>query len=284
MTVDVSAAALVPRRVGTAAEAFEVSRVEGAAILSGIPDEDSAVDVAREVVGDRLLRLGKQFDAVKDIQDALARRFATSEPDEKGRRRIVGLDSEEPQQPHNDGYAFGDFASDRMFLHCERPSDTGGESFLVDGARLLEILADHGETRALAEFAWTVPVDHSEPGHPQNNDVPLARRLENGRVQIRHHVTIAPVSQADPAAEKRDAEMIALWSSYVHQVRDTGRTFTAAAGEVICIDNYRVMHGRLGYSDPHRKMHSIWAWTTDAIAVPSAALSIDDPDLAALSR
>jgi hypothetical protein len=52
---------------------------------------------------------------------------------------------------------------------------------------------------------------------------------------------------------------------------------------MICIDNYRVMHGRLGYSDPHRAMHSIWAWSTDAIAVPAVTLSIDDPDLAALS-
>jgi alpha-ketoglutarate-dependent taurine dioxygenase len=273
--VDVSAAAVVPRTVGDVAEALIVSRRDGTAILPAVADEDAALQTARQMLSADLHRLGKQFDAVKDLQDAFARKVAAT-PDDGSRRRGPSL-SEEIQQPHNDGYAFGDYAPDRMFLHCTRPAEAGGDSFLVDGARLLAILADHDETRDLAEFAWAVPVDHSEPGYPQGGYAPLARRLPNGRVQVRHHLTISPIPE-----RPGDAEMIARWSHYVHEARDTGSMFMAQAGDLICIDNYRVMHGRAGYTDPARKMESIWAWTSEAVAIPAGTLSIDEPDLASL--
>ena len=46
---------------------------------------------------------------------------------------------------------------------------------------------------------------------------------------------------------------------------------------MICADNYRVLHGRYEYSDFDRKLHSIWGWTTDAIAVPQEVLDIAVP-------
>jgi hypothetical protein len=31
---------------------------------------------------------------------------------------------------------------------------------------------------------------------------------------------------------------------------------------MICVDNYRLMHGRDGYRDPERRVLSIWGWST----------------------
>ena len=51
---------------------------------------------------------------------------------------------------------------------------------------------------------------------------------------------------------------------------------------MICIDNYRILHGRDAYVDTDRTMVSIWAWTSDAVAIPQSKLDIETPDLAAL--
>ena len=53
--------------------------------------------------------------------------------------------------------------------------------------------------------------------------------------------------------------------------------FHAAAGDLICVDNYRLTHGRDGYSDPGRVMLSIWGWSTAAVAVPVGPLDIVRP-------
>ncbi|WP_330308879.1 MULTISPECIES: hypothetical protein [unclassified Streptomyces] len=57
----------------------------------------------------------------------------------------------------------------------------------------------------------------------------------------------------------------------MHQARDTGPMFRVEAGEMICIDNYRVLYGRDGHSDPLRKARSIWGWSTDAAASTSCS-------------
>jgi hypothetical protein len=53
--------------------------------------------------------------------------------------------------------------------------------------------------------------------------------------------------------------------------------FQAAAGEMICVDNYRVTHGRDGFRDPGRVMLSIWGWSSAAITVPQGPLDIVRP-------
>ena len=57
-----------------------------------------------------------------------------------GKRRFNG--TTERLVAHNDGFGFGDFGPDYLFLWCGRPDAAGeGASFLVDGLRLLELLA-----------------------------------------------------------------------------------------------------------------------------------------------
>jgi hypothetical protein len=53
--------------------------------------------------------------------------------------------------------------------------------------------------------------------------------------------------------------------------------FHARAGDLICVDNYRLTHGRDGYRDPDRVMLSIWGWSSAAISVPEGPLDIVRP-------
>jgi hypothetical protein len=168
--------------------------------------------------------------------------------------------------PHNDGFSFGDFAPDYLFLWCERPAmPDGGDSFLVDAYKLVQLLAHDDETSDLAAFCWSEDIDQSEP---------LARRVPSGRVQVRSN----PYFMAkEGPLEAIHEPMVRRWQELVQAARDDGPTFRAEAGDLICVDNYRVLHGRYEYQDVARTLYSIWGWTTEGIAVPNESLDISAP-------
>src|ERR1700761_736112 len=275
--MDFSRARIVPRRVGSPVEARAEVAARGAAILSGLPDEEAAFAAGRAFLGADLRRVGLQFEASKDKREAGAAVVAEQPADERGRkRRFTG--TEERMVAHNDGFGFGDFGPDYLFLWCGRP-DAGGEgaSFLVDGLKLLDGMAADPDYQEVAEFAWTVDIDQSEPNFPLAAYAPIARRLPAGRVQVRHHPFQAPVPGQAPDIEAAQAALISGWSAAVAAARDSGPMFRAEAGDLICVDNYQVTHGRDGYSDPGRVLLSIWGWSAAAIAVPEGPLDIVRP-------
>ena len=276
--MDFSLASVVPRRVGSPTEARAEVAERGAAILGGCADREAAFAAGRAFLGDSLRRFGLQFEATKANQEAEAAIVDDQPADERGRKRRFTATAER-MTPHNDGFGFGDFCPDYLFLWCGRPDGDGeGASFLVDGLRLLDLMAADPQYAEVARFAWETPIDQSEPNFPLAAHAPIARRLPGtGRVQVRHHPFQAPVPGQPPRDRAAHAELIAAWSRAVSAARDDGPMFHAAAGDLICIDNYRLTHGRDGYRDPERVMLSIWGWSAAAIAVPEGPLDIVRP-------
>jgi hypothetical protein len=274
--VDPGLACLVPRRVETAEEARAVVADDGAAILAGLRGQDAAMAAGRAMLGADCARFGLQFEATKDAQEAEAAMVAAQPADERGRKRRLSATGER-MAPHNDGFGFGDFAPDYLFLWCERPDPYAGASFLIDGLRLLRLLGTSRDPAdaALADFCWTVPIDQSEPNFPLAAHAPIARPVGGGRASVRCHPFQAPAAH-DPDA-RRTGELIDRWRAVVTAARDAGPMFRVEAGEMICVDNYRMTHGRDGYTDPARRMLSIWGWSTEAIAVPEGPLDIVRP-------
>jgi len=275
--MDFSLASVVPRRVSSPAQARAEVAKSGAAILTGQHDTDAALAAGRAVLGDACRRFGLQFEATKSKQEAEAAMVADQPADERGRKRRFTA-TQERMVAHNDGFGFGDFGPDYLFLWCGRPDAAGaGESFLVDGLRLLELMAADQEFAPVAAFCWETDIDQSEPNFPLAAHAPIARRLPGGRVQVRHHPFQAPVPWQPAEAERAQSEFIGRWSAAVAAARDSGPMFHAAAGELICVDNYRLTHGRDGYSDPERVMLSIWGWSDSAVAIPEGPLDIVRP-------
>ncbi|MEV0224677.1 TauD/TfdA family dioxygenase [Streptomyces sp. NPDC050704] len=273
--MDVSSASFIPRRAADAAEAREVLAAEGAVIVTGLPDERSAIAYGREVMGDKAVRIGTQFEATKAHGEQEAAKVAEQPADSRGRKRSFAP-TEERMVAHNDGFAFGDYAPDHLFLWCERPAARGGDSFLVDTSRLLDLLAADPEWAAVAEFCRTTDIDHSEPNYPQDTYAPIARTVPSGRFQGRYHPYLASV---EGPLEDQHMDFVRRWEEAVVAARDTGPMFRVDAGEMICLDNYRVLHGRDGHSDPARRVCSIWGWSTDAVAIPDGPLDIVVPKM-----
>jgi len=200
--MDFSLASVVPQRVATPAQARAEVAAHGAAIVGGLADREAAFAAGRAFLGSDLRRFGLQFEATKAKQEAEAELVAEQPVDERGRKRRFTA-TQERMVAHNDGFGFGDFGPDYLFLWCGRP-DAGGEgaSFLIDGHRLLELLAADPEYADVARFAWETDIDQSEPNFPLAAYAPIARRLPgSGRVQVRHHPFQAPVPGQAPAAD-----------------------------------------------------------------------------------
>jgi hypothetical protein len=276
--MDLSLASVVPRRVANPAQARAEVAARGAAVLSGLGDQEAAFAAGRAFLGDDLRRFGLQFETTKAGQEADAAVAAGQPADERGRKRRFAV-TEERMVAHNDGFGFGDFGPDYLFLWCARPDANGeGASFLVDGLRLLRLLALDPEYADVARFARETAIDQSEPNFPLAAYAPIARRLPgSGRVQIRHHPFQAPAPGQAPGVEAAQAALIRHWSAAVTAARDSGPMFRAQAGDLICVDNYRLLHGRDGYRDPERLMLSIWGWSSTAVAVPDGPLDILRP-------
>jgi hypothetical protein len=126
----------------------------------------------------------------------------------------------------------------------------------------------------MVEFCRTVDIDHSEPNFPQDGYSPILRTTPAGRPQVRHHPYLAPVMGPDEGEQWRFVEH---WKAAVTHARDTGPRFRLEAGDMACVDNYRIFHGRHGYTDPARTLYSIWGWSNAAVAVPAGALDIVNP-------
>jgi hypothetical protein len=274
LSPELAEACVVPRRVSTPEEAREVVDAEGAAIVSGIADEEAAIAFGRAMLGADLRRIGRQIEASKRRGEEESAKVAEQPADARGRKRRFVTDTSLPMPAHNDGFAFGDYAPDRLFLFSARPAATGGESFLIDGVAVLDILERDPANAEMVEFCRTVDIDHSEPNFPQGTYSPILRTTPSGRPQVRHHPYLAPIMGPD---EESQWPFVKHWTAAVTAARDIGARFRLEAGEMACVDNYRLFHGRHGYTDPARTLYSIWGWSSAAVAVPAGELDIVVP-------
>lgn len=250
--IDAPSVSIVPARTADPAEAAGLVERDGAAILTGWGgDEAAARAVAGALWGDRVL--------------AIADPAAVIEGGEKD-RSSVGTD--EILGLHTDGFGYGDQLCDVMALVCVRQGDAGGASFLVDGYALLDRLDP--EVRS---FLHDTPVDLTEAGmRPALS--PVALRLPSGRVAVRRTPFMNPDPGAAPEEQARQERLLEVWREATRPLSHHATRFVAGPGDVICVDNYRVLHGRDPFAG-ERFMWRVWAWTTASNGVPYGLLHSD---------
>ena len=259
----------LPVRVPQAAEAFEAVRRDGAVILTGNGlQRTDARDVAQRVLG--------------SLSPVIPDPAPIKEGGGNADRSYVGLPGAEPglvvpfQTGHTDGFAYGDRYPDYIFLLCVRPAASGGESFVVDTYPMLDALAasPDREDRAFHEFLTTTPVEQTEPGY-QTSLAPVIGCTPAGRRMSRWTPVQKPNAALPEHEREQHARWLARWRDLAHEASAGAPRFTLQPGETICLDNYRMLHGRTGFDDVERALWRIWAWTTEAPAVPEGMLFSD---------
>jgi gamma-butyrobetaine dioxygenase len=250
--MDPSTVGIVPERTDTPAAAALLLARDGAAILTGRgTDEATAQGVATDVLGDLL---------------ALPDACAVVEGGDQDRGQLA---ADELMPLHSDGFAYGDHHPDGLFLLCAHQGTAGGDSLLADGYAVLDALAD--EDPELHAFVHDTVIDLSEPGM-QPTRSPIVLRLPGGRRAVRRTPFMAPSPEAvDP---DHDAALIERWRALGRELSESVPRARIEAGEALCIDNYRVLHGR-GPFEGERFLWRIWAWTPRSNGTPSGPLHSD---------
>lgn len=241
---------VVPERSSDPAEVASLVARTGAAILTGWDvSEEGAQRAAMAVLGDRVL--------------AVPPPAAVVEGGEKDLHRFTRGDR---LPPHTDGFAYGDHSCDYFLLACVRQGTSGGESYLVDSLRLLPLLDPE-----LAGFLTDHPVDQTEPGmHPTAS--PLAIVTARGRLAVRAVPFVRPLPEAKNP--ERVIRLVDQWRQVCEEAAAAAPRFTLNAGEVVCIDNYRLMHGRDPF-EGDRFLWRVWVWTADGNGLPAGVLHSD---------
>ena len=248
-----AAAGVLPERTDDPAEAAVLVARDGAAILTDrTTDEAGARQVARDVLGDRMVVLADPA-AVRD----------------GGEQDRSALGAADRMPLHVDGFAYGDRHLDALFLLCVSQGTGGGESFLADGYAVLDGLATTDPE--LHVFLHETPVDLTEPDM-QPCISPIVLTGPTGRRAVRRLPFMTPV--ADSADPDRDAALIERWKDVSRRLSVTVPRFALTPGDALCIDNYRVLHGRDPYEGA-RFLWRIWAWTSDGNGVPVGPVHSD---------
>ena len=240
-----------PRRAGWS-EARSVLDKDGAVIVpdSGDDPEELVVAAARLLGG----RLREVF--------GLRAQHGTDAPalglHSDGAHVVVDVHGSAVRLRHPD--------EDVLLMLCTAPAPEGGDSVLVDGYALLEVLRT--ARPALHAFLTRHDVDYfggwADParGVPPT---PLVRRLveytRGGRLAVRASDYAVPVPR-EPRWDEH-AAFLDEYADVLATAHASVERFPLAAGDLLVLDNYRFLHGRDAYRGP-RRLHVLTARTTDA--------------------
>jgi Taurine catabolism dioxygenase TauD, TfdA family len=160
-----------------------------------------------------------------------------------------------------------------VFVLSQRQATAGGQWFLVDGQRLIDAIASDPTCRALSRFLWDVQL---EPHRPTGvgpgaamlpaKGRPVASRTCGGRLTVRRHP-----GQRLPAGfstRSTNNQHLAAWARITERAARVAPRFALRPGELLCLDNYRVFHGRGPCAGSGGTVHKLWAWTDMSFGLP----------------
>jgi hypothetical protein len=142
---------------------------------------------------------------------------------------------------HTDSQRFSGAPPDALIMICARPPQGGGEVILVDGFALLDALSltDPALYSALFDEPRTIPFVFGD--------------IEAPTVALRADAlawTCSPMPPRDPVGRR-----LALHLDAAPRI-----VLAPRAGDVLVVDNRRMLHGRRAFSDPSRSYARLLAW------------------------
>ncbi len=255
--IAVTGIGVVPQRTADPAEARQLVGLDGAVVLTGRGHgADAARQVAIDVFGDEVLALPPA---------------APIRPGPTTERRTADTGTDRGHA-HTDGFAYGDALPDHFLLLVDHQCAVGGANFLVDGWALLDQLASHPTTAALAHDLMSVSIDQTETGMRESK-APIVLTGPGGARMVRRTLEQRPVPDSDRPLI--DAAMIGAWHATVEHAARLAPSFRVEAGEAVIVDNRRMLHGREQYLDPNRSLWRVWVWTPASLSVPDGELHSD---------
>lgn len=205
------------------------------------------------------------------------------------------------QNPHTDGYVYGDHVPDHIFLLMEKQNEIGGESFFVDGEAVLKRLRTDPDAALLLPLLPALVFDQTESAanggiyQGRSSKGPLFARRANGRLQWKRMlgmdqhqdlslfpeggapmprscwgITTETLALAGELESKiAPDELLEKIDRAIQAESEAAGRVLVQSGEALCIDNYRMLHSREAFGgEGERRLWRIWTWTLDSDGRP----------------
>ena len=85
---------------------------------------------------------------------------------------------------------------------------------------------------------------------------PICMDNGSGRTMVRRTLEQRPAETS--ADQEEDQKMIDLWHESIDRASKSAPQFKLLPGQVVIVDNYRMMHGRSPYKDINRMLWRVW--------------------------
>ena len=217
-----------------------LSRI-GLALLDGVPDTDSLLDVARSIAS-----VVPHRDSRPDGVTVLADRGA---PDNCG---FAGFGRQE-LIPHTDRSSI-ECPPGLLMMACGEPAELGGECVVVDGAAVFADLVENEPEAAEALSAPRSALFGGAAGYLGS----VFTLESNGRVTVR--LRLDELARFSPSA--------ARWRAALRSTIDRHLTTVALrAGQGYILDNRRWLHGRRAFTG-NRVLYRVTANPLPHLAIP----------------
>ena len=210
---------------------------DGAAVVTGVPGEDKAVlDVAKRIAYPRPTNFGLLFEVRSEVEP------------------INNAYTPLPLSNHTDLVNW-EQPPGFQFLHCLHNAASGGESTLVDGYAVADAIrrSDAG----LFEQICTTPVvfRYHDDGRDMQVRAPIIALDHDGALlQIRFNVGIFGIQSLPPETQLSLYTAYRAFAEMLHSQAFVLR-FRLAPGELLVIDNWRILHGRTAFDPSTGKRH-----------------------------
>jgi hypothetical protein len=263
---------LIPERTADPGRAFHLWSSDGAVILStNRTDAAGTLAGARDVFGPRLFVCRSPSTMAASATES---GLTCCSPVPQTGTGDGCVDLQVDFQPHIDGYVeFGNYYPDLVFVLSQRQATAGGEWFLVDGQRLIDTIASDPTCRALSRFLWDIALEPHRPTGAGPGAAmlpakgrPVASRTCGGRLTVRRH----PGQRLPDGLSTRsdNNQLLAAWTKITEWAARVAPRFVLRPGELLCLDNYRVFHGREPCAGSGGTGHQLWAWTDMSFGLP----------------
>lgn len=247
-------AGIIPEWTDEPEEAYRLLERDGAAILSWDRTGSEGATAATKAVLGRRLRAQRAQDESEPC------------PSQGQRTRFDWTTRNVQQRIHFDGHTmYGEAYPDFDFRLCSMQAPFGGDSFIVDGQRIIDAIAGDPLMREFLQFLWQFPIEQSTPGGIPIRGT-ILRRTSTGRLAIRRHGNQRLSVDSPEGPEPR--RFLSWWFAITNAAAAAAPRFRLQPGDVLCLDNYRTFHGRERYFGGHRLLYRIGAWSDMAFAVP----------------
>ncbi|MFV0131637.1 TauD/TfdA family dioxygenase [Streptomyces sp. HMX112] len=210
-------------------EAVTVLRASLAVVVEGFPTHAGALVITAAALGevDPSYNGPNPDSLVHDVVDSEARPYRDPDP----------FHTDSPLLPHPHAY---------LGLLCVRPSPAGdGQTVLVSAADVTAEIADHSHLRALQDpcYPFAVPPEAGSD-EPSVTTHPILT-MSGGGATVRYCPVRVPAG-LKLAGHALDDEHISALHSFERALEEQhlSTVFPLRAGELLLLDNRRLLHGR----------------------------------------